>query len=132
MKAVAFDFDYTLVNEDRVWGVLAAQHAGRRRSSSRRSARSSSAGGAIATSSSCSARPNPSTPSRSSRGTSTAGSFSHAENVVETKRPRYRSETGVSEQFIPPSITGNGAGFAAGGSVLEHNFGKGEPFTLGV
>jgi glutamate---cysteine ligase / carboxylate-amine ligase len=38
----------------------------------------------------------------------------------------------VSKQFIPSSITGDGAGFAAGGSVLDHNFGKGEPFTLGV
>jgi hypothetical protein len=38
----------------------------------------------------------------------------------------------VGKQVIPPSITGNEAGFAAGGSVLDHNFGKGEPFTLGV
>jgi carboxylate-amine ligase len=38
----------------------------------------------------------------------------------------------VSKQFIPPSITGDGRGFATGGSVLDHNFGKGEPFTLGV
>ena len=38
----------------------------------------------------------------------------------------------VSKQVIPPSITGNGAGFAAGGSVLDHNFGKGDAFTLGV
>jgi glutamate---cysteine ligase / carboxylate-amine ligase len=35
-------------------------------------------------------------------------------------------------QFTPPSITGKGAGFAAGGSVLDHSFGKGEPYTLGV
>jgi carboxylate-amine ligase len=38
----------------------------------------------------------------------------------------------VSKQVIPPSITGNGQGFAAGGSVLDHNFGKGEAFTIGV
>jgi carboxylate-amine ligase len=38
----------------------------------------------------------------------------------------------VGKQFIPSSITGDGEGFAAGGSVLDHNFGKGEPFTLGV
>jgi len=38
----------------------------------------------------------------------------------------------VGKQLIPPSITGNGAGFATGGSVLDHNFGKGEPFTIGV
>ena len=25
MKAVVFDFGYTLVNEDRVWGAIAAQ-----------------------------------------------------------------------------------------------------------
>jgi len=38
----------------------------------------------------------------------------------------------VSKQVTPPSITGSGASFAAGGSVLEHNFGKGEALTLGV
>jgi len=32
----------------------------------------------------------------------------------------------------PPSITGKGSGFAEGGSVLDHAFGKGEPYTLGV
>jgi carboxylate-amine ligase len=36
------------------------------------------------------------------------------------------------DQVIPPSITGKGSGFAAGGSVLDHSFGKGEPYTLGV
>jgi carboxylate-amine ligase len=36
------------------------------------------------------------------------------------------------EQVIPPSITGKGSGFAAGGSVLDHSFGKGDPYTLGV
>jgi glutamate---cysteine ligase / carboxylate-amine ligase len=36
------------------------------------------------------------------------------------------------KQVTPPSITGKGTGFAMGGSVLDHNFGKGEPFTLGV
>jgi glutamate---cysteine ligase / carboxylate-amine ligase len=35
-------------------------------------------------------------------------------------------------QFTPPSITGKGAGFAAGGSVLDHAFGTGDPYTLGV
>jgi carboxylate-amine ligase len=35
-------------------------------------------------------------------------------------------------QIYPPSITGKGAGFAAGGSVLDHAFGRGEPYTLGV
>jgi glutamate---cysteine ligase / carboxylate-amine ligase len=34
-------------------------------------------------------------------------------------------------QVLPPSITGKGAGFA-GGSVLDHSFGKGDSFTLGV
>ena len=38
----------------------------------------------------------------------------------------------MGKQFIPPSITGNGARFAAGGSVLDHNFGRGDPYTLGV
>ncbi len=36
------------------------------------------------------------------------------------------------KQVTPPSITGKGAGFAAGGSVLDHRFGQGEPYTLGV
>jgi carboxylate-amine ligase len=35
-------------------------------------------------------------------------------------------------QAVPPSITGKGASFAPGGSVLDHAFGTGEPFTLGV
>jgi carboxylate-amine ligase len=35
----------------------------------------------------------------------------------------------TEQQSIPPSITGS---FAAGGSVLDHAFGKGEPYTLGV
>jgi carboxylate-amine ligase len=34
------------------------------------------------------------------------------------------------KQIYPASITGKG--FAEGGSVLEHNFGKSEPYTLGV
>ena len=38
----------------------------------------------------------------------------------------------MSKQVTPSSITGNGASFAAGGSVLDHNFGKGAAFTLGV
>src|SRR5918993_624258 len=35
------------------------------------------------------------------------------------------------KQAWPASITGV-EGFAAGGSVLEHKFGRGEPYTLGV
>jgi carboxylate-amine ligase len=34
------------------------------------------------------------------------------------------------QQLYPPSITGED--FAAGGSVLEHRYGVGDPFTLGV
>jgi glutamate---cysteine ligase / carboxylate-amine ligase len=34
------------------------------------------------------------------------------------------------KQIFPASITGKG--FAPGGSVLEHSFGKSEPYTLGV
>jgi carboxylate-amine ligase len=34
------------------------------------------------------------------------------------------------KQIYPATITGKS--FAPGGSVLDHNFGKGEPFTLGV
>jgi carboxylate-amine ligase len=33
-------------------------------------------------------------------------------------------------QAVPPSITGKGAAYA--GSVLDHAFGKGDPYTLGV
>jgi glutamate---cysteine ligase / carboxylate-amine ligase len=35
-------------------------------------------------------------------------------------------------QLIPPSITGKGGRYAEGGSVLDHAFGTGEPYTLGV
>src|SRR5581483_7040398 len=38
----------------------------------------------------------------------------------------------MDRQITPPSITGKGAGFAAGGSVLDHAFGRGEAYTLGV
>ena len=34
------------------------------------------------------------------------------------------------KQIYPSSITAGG--FAEGGSVLEHAFGKGDPYTLGV
>ena len=34
------------------------------------------------------------------------------------------------KQIYPASITGKG--FAAGGSVLDHKFGAGDPYTLGV
>jgi carboxylate-amine ligase len=36
------------------------------------------------------------------------------------------------KQIYPPSITGKGAGFATGGSVLDHAFGQSDPYTLGV
>jgi glutamate---cysteine ligase / carboxylate-amine ligase len=36
------------------------------------------------------------------------------------------------KQIFPPSITGKGAGFAPGGSVLDHAFGQSDPYTLGV
>src|ERR1041384_5182773 len=35
-------------------------------------------------------------------------------------------------QIYPASITGKGSGFASGGSVLDHSFGKSDPYTLGV
>ena len=35
-------------------------------------------------------------------------------------------------QIYPPSITGKGARFAPGGSVLDHAFGRSDPYTLGV
>jgi carboxylate-amine ligase len=36
----------------------------------------------------------------------------------------------VSNQLFPPTIMGSS--FAEGGSVLDHNFGAGDPYTLGV
>jgi carboxylate-amine ligase len=36
----------------------------------------------------------------------------------------------VGKQVTPPTILGDDS--ATGGSVLEHNFGRGDPFTLGV
>jgi carboxylate-amine ligase len=38
----------------------------------------------------------------------------------------------MTKQLFPASITGKGARFATGGSVLDHAFGKGDPYTLGV
>src|SRR5436309_10707004 len=36
------------------------------------------------------------------------------------------------KQIYPASITGKGARFASGGSVLDHAFGQSDPYTLGV
>ena len=36
------------------------------------------------------------------------------------------------KQIYPASITGKGSRFAAGGSVLDHAFGKGDAYTLGA
>src|SRR4029450_11243607 len=36
------------------------------------------------------------------------------------------------KQIYPPSITGKGARFAPGGSVLDHAYGQSDPYTLGV
>ena len=36
------------------------------------------------------------------------------------------------KQIYPASITGKGATFATGGSVLDHAFGQSDPYTLGV
>jgi glutamate---cysteine ligase / carboxylate-amine ligase len=36
------------------------------------------------------------------------------------------------KQIYPPSITGKGSRFADSGSVLDHAFGKSDPYTLGV
>ena len=38
----------------------------------------------------------------------------------------------MTKQAYPPSITGKGSSYAAGGSVLDHAFGKSDQFTLGV
>jgi carboxylate-amine ligase len=38
----------------------------------------------------------------------------------------------MTKQIFPPSISGKGATFAPGGSVLDHAFGKSDPYTLGV
>lgn len=36
----------------------------------------------------------------------------------------------MTKQIFPPTIMETG--FATGGSVLDHNFGKSDPYTLGV
>jgi carboxylate-amine ligase len=41
-------------------------------------------------------------------------------------------ESTDGRQIYPASITGKGSVFAIGGSVLDHAFGKGDPYTLGV
>ena len=38
----------------------------------------------------------------------------------------------MTDQLIPPSITGKGSRYAEGGSVLDHAFGTSDPYTLGV
>jgi carboxylate-amine ligase len=38
----------------------------------------------------------------------------------------------MSDQLFPPSITGKGSRFPPGGSVLDHAFGRSDPYTLGV
>ncbi len=38
----------------------------------------------------------------------------------------------MTDQLIPPSITGKGSRYAEGGSVLDHAFGKSDQYTLGV
>jgi hypothetical protein len=38
----------------------------------------------------------------------------------------------MTDQAFPASITGKGGRFPAGGSVLDHAFGRSDPFTLGV
>jgi glutamate---cysteine ligase / carboxylate-amine ligase len=38
----------------------------------------------------------------------------------------------MTDQLYPPSITGKGGRFPPGGSVLDHAFGAGDQFTLGV
>jgi carboxylate-amine ligase len=38
----------------------------------------------------------------------------------------------MGKQAVPPSITGNGAGFSPGGSVRDHSFGTSDAYTLGV
>src|SRR5437660_12844031 len=75
----------------------------------------------------CSARRDRPQRRSSSRRSSTRAGSSRSRR---TRSSRRTSE--VDRQVTPPSITGKGAGFAEGGSVLDHAFGKGEPFTLGV
>jgi carboxylate-amine ligase len=38
----------------------------------------------------------------------------------------------MSDPLFPPSITGKGSRFPPGGSVLDHAFGQGDAYTLGV
>jgi glutamate---cysteine ligase / carboxylate-amine ligase len=38
----------------------------------------------------------------------------------------------MTDELFPASITGKGSRFPPGGSVLDHAFGRGDPYTLGV
>jgi carboxylate-amine ligase len=38
----------------------------------------------------------------------------------------------MTKQAYPPSITGKGGRYALGGSVLDHAYGRSDPYTLGV
>ncbi len=38
----------------------------------------------------------------------------------------------MTKQAYPPSITGKGGRYAVGGSVLDHAYGRSDPYTLGV
>ena len=38
----------------------------------------------------------------------------------------------MTDELIPPSITGKGSQFPPGGSVLDHAFGESDAYTLGV
>src|SRR4051812_10813069 len=40
--------------------------------------------------------------------------------------------SGDDRQIFPPSISGKGARFAPGGSVLDHAYGQSDAYTLGV
>src|SRR5439155_8837130 len=71
----------------------------------------------------------------SSSGSTRSGrprSARSARQVSRSKTSRTERYGSRVRQAVPPSITGKGAGFEGGGSVLDHRFGAAEPFTLGV
>src|SRR5918992_428301 len=67
---------------------------------------------------------------RTPSGVSAATATFSAGQRSTSFNPCTAGDTTTAMQIYPPSITGDG--FAAGGSVLEHKFGQGDPYTLGV
>src|SRR4051794_30549559 len=70
------------------------------------------------------------------RGVRGGASRMHGDHRAALRRPVARRDRGrggaAVKQIYPASITGKGSRFAEGGSVLDHAFGKSDPYTLGA